>query len=233
MYKEYDALDWQSFSQKKNIEEIAKNTKDKTDIQLTAAIEMTLTVSSIVAEKLFDDNISPLFWWIILIIALIPIIWLIYKYTKRFINRNKPGSDIPDLNSMINLFDNDICYYVLMAKSYTDKILNSGTNISLDIKQFYFIEACFYINKAIYNLSLTSPCMDNLYSSNSKDLFENRKISYTRLKNIFNILDDCMNKVSSFNSIISNIDSNSNYIKLCESYIGEYSRFKDLFKDIS
>lgn len=32
MINKYDALDWQTFSQKKNIEEIVRNTKDKNDI---------------------------------------------------------------------------------------------------------------------------------------------------------------------------------------------------------
>ena len=34
--KQYDAIDWQAFSQKKNIEEIVKNTRDDHQLRLTA-----------------------------------------------------------------------------------------------------------------------------------------------------------------------------------------------------
>lgn len=232
MDNKYDVLDWQSFSEKKDIEEIVKNTKDKNDIQLTAVVEIAMTVSSIVAENLFKENIPPFIWVIIFLISIIPIIWLLYKYLKRFIDKSKPGGDIPDLKSMVDLFDNDICYYVLMAESYSDKIDGVDISSPSDIEQFYFMETCFYINKAIYNLSLTSNCVDKLYSINSKDLYCSRKISYTRLKNIFNILDTCIKKIDSFYSIISNIDINNNYVKLCSEYKNEYKRFKKLFSDI-
>lgn len=230
MSKKYDVLDWQSFSEKKDIEEIVKNTRDKNDIQLTAVIEIAMTVSSIVAENLFKENMPYFIWIIIFLISIIPLIWLAYKYTKRFIDKNKPGSDIPDINTMIDLFDNEICYYVLMAESYSDKI--SDSSISSNINQFHFIETCFYINKAIYNLSLTSNCVDKLYSTNNEELYNSRKISYTRLKNIFNILDGCIDKVYSSFSIISNIDINSNYANLCNMNRDTYQRFKGLFVDI-
>lgn len=46
--KQYDAIDWQAFSQKKNIEEIVKNTRDDHQLRLTATIEIALSVISIV-----------------------------------------------------------------------------------------------------------------------------------------------------------------------------------------
>lgn len=228
----YDVLDWQSFSEKKDIEEIVKNTKDKNDIQLTAVIEIAMTVSSIVAENLFDGNLPPLIWVIIFIISIIPVMWLIYKLLKRYIDKNKPGGDIPDLKSMMDLFDNDICYYALMAESYLDKFENVEDESPSNVEKFYFLETCFYINKAIYNLSLTSNSVDKLYSMDFKDLFCSKKISFTRLKNIFDILDNCICKIDALQSLIQDIDLNSNYMKLFNEYKNEYSRFKKLFYEI-
>ena len=49
--KQYDAIDWQAFSQKKNIEEIVKNTRDDHQLRLTATIEIALSVISIGADN--------------------------------------------------------------------------------------------------------------------------------------------------------------------------------------
>lgn len=230
--EKYDALDWQSFSEKKNIEEIAKNTKDKNEIQITAAIEIAMGVSSIVSNVIFCGKVLIIASWITLIVSLIPLIWLGIKYSIRFYNKNKRGNDIPNVFSLIDLFDNDICYYAMMAESYTNKLDSIDDNIPYSVKQFYFIETCFYINKAIYSLSLTSNCKDKLYSTDKKKLHQNRNISYTRLKNIFDILDLCISRLSTKFNIISNIDIEKNYEKLCSQYKGQYNTFKKLFKSI-
>lgn len=232
MNKKYDVLDWQSFSEKKDIEEIVKNTKDKNDIQLTATIEIAMAVSSILADNLFKENMPIYIFMPILLISIIPLIWLFTRYLIRFINRNKAGGDIPDINTMVNLFDNEICYYVLMADSYSEKLDNIDVDNVSNVERFHFIETCFYINKAIYNLSATSNSIDKLYTTDDRNLYANRRISYTRLKNIFNILDACIERTENYYSIISDIDINCNYINLCKQYKESYNRFKRLFTDI-
>ena len=105
-------------------------------------------------STLFCGKILIIVSWITFIISLIPIIWLGIKYFIRFYNRKKRGSDIPNVSSLIDLFDNEICYYAMMAESYINKLDKSDdldTNISTSVKQFYFIETCFYINKPIYH----------------------------------------------------------------------------------
>lgn len=230
MINKYDALDWQTFSQKKDIEEIVNNTKEKNNIQVTAVIEIAMWVSSIVAENLFKNNTPEFVWILILIVSIAPLIWLAYKYIKRFVKKNKVGSDIPDLMSMVNLFDNDICYYALMAESYSDKLKEIDTENITEIDKFYFIETCFYINKTIYNLSITANSKDNLYSSDVEDLYINRKISKTRLKNIFNIVDNVLLNIENYNFLIESIDEDQNYSKLIDKYKESYTSFKKLFK---
>ncbi len=230
--EKYDALDWQSFSEKKNIEEIAKNTKDKNDIQITATIEIAMGISSIVSDVIFCGKVLIIISWITLVISLIPLVWLGIKYSIRFYNRKKRGNDIPNVLSLIDLFDNEICYYAMMAESYTNKLNNTDVNTPCSVEQFYFIETCFYINKAIYNLSLTSNCKDKLYSTDKKKLHQSRNISYTRLRNIFDILDLCIERVSTKFNTISSIDVDGNYEKLCSQYRIQYNTFKKLFRSI-
>lgn len=167
-----------------------------------------------------------------MIISVGVLLYLCFMMFLRWYKKISPGSDIPKSKLMIDLFDNDICYYALMAESYCDKIKNNDITLHQNLKQFYFMETCFYINKAIYNLSISSNCVDNLYSINSKELYCNRKISYTRLKNIFNILDQCIEDIEPYYDVISDIDINSNYLELCNGYKKSYNQFKKLFIDI-
>lgn len=101
--KQYDAIDWQAFSQKKNIEEIVKNTRDDHQLRLTATIEIALSVISIGA----DNTLIPQCYivWIntfTCIIAVIPLVWLAYKYIKRYKANHRTGKDIPNTDDMIN-----------------------------------------------------------------------------------------------------------------------------------
>lgn len=67
--KQYDAIDWQAFSQKKNIEEIVKNTRDDHQLRLTATIEIALSVISIGADNtLIHDAIEAGFNKVVFII---------------------------------------------------------------------------------------------------------------------------------------------------------------------
>lgn len=84
MINKYDAIDWQTFSQKKNIEEIAKNTKDKNDIQLTAVVEIFMTIASIFADNVLSGTLHSIVWILILAASSVPIIWLLSKYIIRF-----------------------------------------------------------------------------------------------------------------------------------------------------
>lgn len=231
MKRKYDALDWQFFSQKKNIESIEKNTKIKKDVEIVSIIEITLSLFSFSLNDIF--NFSKNFGWIIIILAIIPLLWLIGKYIFIvIIKKMLPGRYIPNTAEVINFFDNDICYYVLMAESYVNKLsdINKRDEQAVsDVEQFYFIETCFYINKAIQSLSLTSNCALELFSSKWEDVYVDKKISYTRLKNIFNILDKCILISTVHYYKIGSIDLNQNFIKQCILYREKYLIFKKIF----
>lgn len=226
MCNRYDAIDWQTFSQKKDIEEIAKNTKEKKDIQLTAAVEICLVIVSIVADNILGDNVSIL-WWVIGILSIIPIVILLFKYLIVFVNKNKPGSDIPNAKDMIDIFDNETCYYVLMAESYSRKLVKQADS---QINKFYFIETCFYLNKAIYNLSSMSNCVDTVFSKDIENLYQTKTISLTRLYNLFALIDDIFKVIEDNNVLIGDIDIDNNYVLLYKRYKKGFEDFREIIK---
>lgn len=234
MINKYDALDWQTFSQKKNIEEIARNTKDKNDIQLTAAIEIFMAIATLVLDNIFSGNLDDRIWFIILIISLIPIIRLLLIYVLRYVSQYRSGYDLPNPQDMIDLFDNDICYYVLMAESYSHEfkdLKNNNIKEFTSIEKFCFIETCFYIIKAIHDLYRMSGVIDKVFSVDASDLISNRKVSLTRLKNIFNILDGVIPIIEANFDMISDIDTNKNYYQLFQHYKFIYENFKNLITE--
>lgn len=231
MINKYDAIDWQTFSQKKNIEEIAKNTKDKNDIQLTAVVEIFMTIASIFADNVLSGTLHSIVWILILAASSVPIIWLLSKYIIRFWKKNLPGSDIPNSQDMIDLFDNDICYYVLMAESYSKEFSDAKKikkECITEVDRFYFIETCFYVNKAIYNLSKTANNFYVIYSDDVNELYNNRKISITRLSNLLGILDSVIKIIEDNFDIISDVDKKENFRELFRKYCYSYEKFKRL-----
>lgn len=221
----YDVLDWQSFSQKKNIEEVAKNTRTKKAIELTAITEIFMMICSIVAENLFSEDVAFI-WIIIFIISFAPIAFLIFKALKNFISKKLPGSDISDVNELIDLFDNDVCYFTLMADSYCSKLRKSRYEKITSNDQFYFIETCFYVSKVIYSLSRMSNCCDRLFSKKSEDVYCDRNISYVRLQNIFDILDNVIQILDDKFFMIESIDPEMSYYQLHQKYLKTYKEFK-------
>lgn len=226
MGNRYDAIDWQTFSQKKDIEEIAKNTREKKDIQLTAVVEICLVIVSIAADNVFGDKVSIL-WGGIGILSIIPIAILLFRYLIAFVNKNKPGRDIPNAKEMIDVFDNETCYCVLMAESYSRKLVNQEKS---QINKFYFIETCFYLNKAIYNLSSMSNCVDTVFSKDIKNLYQTKTISLTRLYNLFAMIDNIFNIIDEKKRLIEDIDIDGNYVLLYERYKKEFEDFRVIIK---
>lgn len=78
-------------------------------------------------------------------------------------------------------------------------------------------------------MSITANCKDKLFSYDLNELYNNRKISLTRLQNIFNIIENVLQKIDGYKFLIAEIDMQNNYINLLEKYRDSYDNFKKLF----
>ncbi len=228
MKNEYNAIDWQTFSQKKNIEEIVKNTRDKKDIQIAGVIELSIAIMTYVIDKVIPEFLKyNIVFIIITILTISPVAFLLSKYAYRWIKKElTPGKDLPIPAKMIDLFDNEVCYYVLMAESYSSELSPTSKHAATDLDRFYFIESCFYFNKAVSNLSQMTSNLEKIFSIDVGDLTGDKKISCTRLKNIFDILDKIQKVIESNVGIISSIDIDDNYYEVFSVYRKAYDEFK-------
>ena len=187
--KNFSAVDWQSFSLKKDIEIISKKIKNSNAIQLSFFAEISLVVLGAALANIISGN--QIFWIVISILSFIPALFLIIKAVRQKYRESRTGNDMVRPKDFIDSFDNSICYYVLMSKSYYSMLMKSihgKKKISIDVQRFYYIEASYYMNKAIAELSPIVKIADKVLTKDTNQVIEKRMISIARYHNIKNLL---------------------------------------------
>ena len=121
--KNFSAVDWQSFSLKKDIEIISKEIKNSNAIQLSFFAEISLVVLGAALANIISGN--QIFWIVISILSFIPALFLIIKAVRQKYRESRAGNDMVRPKDFIDSFDNSICYYVLMSKSYYSMLMKS------------------------------------------------------------------------------------------------------------
>lgn len=180
--------EWSDLGQKKDIEMINKKIDSKEPIFLSICIEIVITVSVVLIDHLFDTNTIPIYIWIITgSIAILPptiaIIVGLYKYFARVFSVRKGKLHTKDY---INTFDNSICYWAMMCRSFCDSLKNN--NLSNDEKMFYYQEASYYIFKSIFKLDEMAPVVNKIFTNNVEEASEKHIITISRLETIVNVL---------------------------------------------
>jgi len=224
--KKLSAIEWQSFSLKKDVEKISKKLYAKNDIQITMLFQIAFVVFGAALPNIFVGIAKQQYFWIILTLASLSliirlaIVWIIKK-----IKENKPGSDRMSTRDFIDMFDNEIAYYVLTSESYYTMLNEAIQHRGEDDKEligFYFIEASYYFNKAVADLVPISNIAIKVLSTDIDMIAKKRLISLARYKNVKNLLLVIYNYLEKHKSVIEDGDI---IIKL-----NKY--FKDVLEDI-
>lgn len=99
------------------------------------------------------EQVTPSLYWIIIAVLLCLIPTCIFGYG--FIKRKIYQSDIKKVTPveyLVDLFDNEISYNIMTADSMRDLMTKEDSTVEEEIRQFYFIEAMYYVNKAVTQL---------------------------------------------------------------------------------
>ena len=148
----------------------------------TLLIIFSYPLSNIVIGSEFRNSI-----YIFQVIIFIPFLIQLIKYIK-----DKKGGINSSINvkRLIDSFDNEICYYALMAESYYETFINllGDRNTSIYAKQFYLIETGYYLNKTVMCLQPLVSSSTDVLSSKIDDIISKRMISYARYNNICDLL---------------------------------------------
>lgn len=112
--------DWQDMALKKDTETIIKSINSHEPVFFSLCIEIIVAVGAVIIDHFFDkEAVNPWIWIIATIIAVIvPLYMVILKLVKWIsaIKRVKKGK--LGVRQFVDLYDNQICYYVMTSNSY-------------------------------------------------------------------------------------------------------------------
>jgi hypothetical protein len=204
----FTAIEWQSFSLKKDIEVIVKKLKDNRVIQISLLFKIALVTLGAALPKIFDVAKQQCFWVILSVLSITPFIYLGFKWIRRKCKENERSYDQMDPRDFIDAFDNEIVYYILTSESYCTMLTEalSNNNTSTNVVYFYYIQASYYFQKTITDLSSINNIVNEVLSSKEDDIIAKKLISLPRYKNI----------KSSITTIYEYLESNKNTIKTFE-----------------
>lgn len=125
------------------------------------------------------------------------------------------------LKEFLDAFDNEIVYYTLISESYCSMLAEAlaskeahASAIPEDMIHFYYIQASYYFQKTITELSSINNIADKVLSSNANDVIEKKLISLPRYKNVKKLLEIIYNDIETNKSLIKGLDTNELIIEL-------------------
>ncbi len=222
--------EWQEFSLKKDIESIKKNMVFCSNFNTVVSFDLTIALLILILEQTiltpWNKNYICSF---LLIIAVVPVAQYAYNGIKNWIMRTSLTHKVMSRKDLIDSFDNEICYFVMMADSYhqmlNDTLTSDGNE---NISEFYCIETWYYINKAKQKLYSMMYQVNYVFTKSASELACGEGVSLYRLKNIVMIIRDIETSINTLiqkqKIIITDpvtIDSNAHYESNYKAFLSE------------
>ncbi len=229
--------EWQELSLKKDIEKIRKSIIKNQEVHHAIIFDLLIAVIAILIDKfLLPSNEASKTWifWILLTICLIPFLVILVKNIYTFAKKRQKKYETYSMPELIESFDNDICYYVMMADSYNQMLIDlitQDSNNTSNLASFYYIESWYYINKAKNKLCSMLFKTKYIFSKETSLVLKKNLISLNRLVNITLIMEDVR---KSSNLLIQNkalilsdktsVDLNALYDKFYKEFVKEINQ---------
>lgn len=181
--------EWQEMALKKDLESIIKKLDMQEPIILSMCWEVVLAVGTIIVDHLFDtQNIDFMLWIIVVILAVMPpIIIIIQKFVRWGQSIKKVLSGKYDVRDLVDTFDNQICYWVMMCNSYNNLLSKVSEK---NKKIFLYQEGCYYNNKSMQALFHMNPVIDKVFSNNSVDVIDKNIVALYRLLSLLEMMNN-------------------------------------------
>lgn len=229
--------EWQELSLKKDIEKIRSIISQKQLIDYSLIFDFAIAVAALLLDILLspESPSRPWLFWGLLALCLALLCWQIKIFGCEIIKKHNTKYRVYSAQELIDSFDNDICYYVMMADAYNqmlnDAVSQSTTGATSEgnknnIALFYYIETWYYINKAKAKMSEMYYKTRQIFTKDTDEIARNNKqILLSRLVNIVMIMEDL--RIST-NCLLSNgkitlgddsiLSMNRKYDQKCKSF---------------
>lgn len=181
--------EWQEMALKKDMESIIKKLDMQEPIILSLCWEVVLAVGTIIVDHLFDiQNIDIMLWIFVVILAVLPPIIIIFqKFVRWGLSIKKVLSGKYEVRDLVDTFDNQICYWVMMCNSYNNLLSKVSEK---NKKIFLYQEGCYYNNKSMQALFHMNPVIDKVFSNDSKDVIEKNIVDIYRLLSLLEMMNN-------------------------------------------
>lgn len=212
--------EWQELSLKKDVEKILKLLSQKQTLDFSIIMDLAIAVVALLLDKLLEPAATGREWlfWLLFIPSMLLLGWHAALFIIDIVKKHNSRYNVYSCQDLIDTFDNDICYYVMMADAYNQMLneaisnntaangnngVSNGSNKN-DLKSvpvFYYIETWYCINKAKAKLYSMRHKTKQVFTTDEDDVVRKNRILLSRLVNIVMIMEEIR---ESTNGIIKN-----------------------------
>lgn len=188
--------DWQEMALKKDVEDIKKKVHSQEPLLFSLCWEIAIALGSIIVDHLFDTEAAPIWIWVLVIIVAVlpPLFVIIFMGYHWIVSINSAKSGKLNIRSFVDLFDNQISYWVMLSNSYADMltdVVNNPEAITSDAeKEFLYREGCYYNNKSMHALYTMKSNFHKIFSADIDEVKKYNLIDLERLHNILSVMHE-------------------------------------------
>ena len=185
--------EWQELSLKKDIEKILRVISHNTPITYAFTFDFAIAVITVVLDKLLspaDDSNRTWLFWIMFVLSCVPFVIILFIIIKNLALKRNSFYSVHSISNLIDSFDNDICYYVMMADTYNKMFRESIKQGDNNVAVFYYIETWYYINKTKSKMHMMLYKTTQIFTNEPNDVLQRNQIMVSRLANIVMIMED-------------------------------------------
>lgn len=200
--------DWQTIQTRNYVKKIKESLSTPQATEIAIIVDVVLILFSFLLGKIFEDTkISNVTWLIIMAAGLIIPGGLILKAYSKKRKADKYSNQILPYDEIIALFDDEICYKLMSALSFSKQLetLSSGAgiiNVEPSLAIFYDLEATYYLNKAISILGTIKASLSDIISFDESFSTSDGILSYDRLQNACELIKSIRSQLTtSINSL--------------------------------
>ena len=220
--------EWQELSLKKDIEKISRVITRNKLITSAFIFDIAIAIIAIVIDKFLspaDESNRTWLFWALFVMSLVPLVVILLIAIRDQIRKRNGVYNVYSVSELIDSFDNDICYYVMMANTYNQMLSDSIKRGDNNVAVFYYIETWYYVNKAKSKMHKMLYKTKQIFTKEPNDVLQRNMISISRLVNIIMIIEDIRVSSNKFIDDKSLVLTDKSIVEINREYDKSYRNF--------
>lgn len=190
--------------------------------------DIAIAVIAIVIDEFLspaDESNRTWLFWALFVMSLVPFVVILLIAIRDQIRKRNGAYNVYSVSELIDSFDNDICYYVMMADTYNQMLNDSIKQGDNNVAVFYYIETWYYVNKAKSKMHKMLYKTKQIFTKELNDVLQRNMISISRLVNIIMIIEDIRVSSNKFIDDKSLVLTDKSIVEINREYDKSYRNF--------